>query len=209
MRRLGLVLLLLPLALPGCGGEPPPPVLEQAMPPFHYDYLTKLRINVASIAIEDRSAPAGPGDVSNLSPEPPAAALRQMAEDRLAAGGSTGRAVFVIENAAIQRAPDGTLVGTLAVRLDISTGGGAPTAYAEARVSRTLANADTPLRTALYTMTRQMMDDMNVEFEYQVRRSLKDWLQDTTPVAAPAPVQAQPLDGPSAALPASPPTIPQ
>ena len=40
-------------------------------------------------------------------------------------------------------------------------------------------------------MTRAMMDDMNVEFEYQVRRSLKDWLATTT--AVPAPVESQPL----------------
>jgi hypothetical protein len=197
MRRSGFLLVLLPLALAGCGGEPPPPpLLEQATPPLRYDYLTKLHLNVTAIDIQDRSPPPGPDDVSNRSPVPPAEALRQMAIDRLAANGSTGHAVFVIENASIRRASGDTLVGALAVRLDIIVGNGPPTAYAEARVSRSVANDPGPLPATLYKLTRQMMFDMNVEFEYQVRHSLKDWLQDTTPAATPAPVQAQPLGQP-------------
>jgi hypothetical protein len=47
-----------------------------------------------------------------------------------------------------------------------------------------------------------MMDDINVEFEYQLRRSLSEYLQTTSPGAPPPPpVQSQDLDStpPSAA----------
>ena len=43
----------------------------------------------------------------------------------------------------------------------------------------------------LYDMTKSLMDRMNVEFEYQVRRSLGGWLLPGG--APPAPVQQQPL----------------
>jgi len=72
--------------------------------------------------------------------------------------------------------------------------------YAEARVTRaTAVSADAePLRQTLYTLTTQMMRDMNVEFEYQLRRTLHDWLEETTPAssAVPAPVEQQPLPAP-------------
>ncbi len=185
---------MLPLVVAACVAAPE--TSPEAMPPLRYDYLTKLRLNVGAIDIDDQAVPTAPGDVAALSPDPPAQALRQMAEDRLVAGGNTGRAVFVIENASILRGPGGELTGALAVRLDIMTGSGSPTAYAEARVSRVLTNDTTGLRPALYDITRQMMNDMNVEFEYQVRHSLKDWLQEASPVSAPAPVQQEQLSPP-------------
>jgi hypothetical protein len=42
-------------------------------------------------------------------------------------------------------------------------------------------------------MTKSMMNDMNIEFEYQIHRSLKSWL--TSAAAPEAPVQQAPLDG--------------
>ena len=52
------------------------------------------------------------------------------------------------------------------------------------------------LRTALYDITTQMMQDMNVEFEFQVRQSLRDWLQVATTAPPPPPVEQQPLGAP-------------
>jgi hypothetical protein len=50
------------------------------------------------------------------------------------------------------------------------------------------------LPSTLYDMTKDMMDTMNVEFEFQLRRSLGNWL---LPEGAPqAPVQQQPLTQP-------------
>ena len=48
----------------------------------------------------------------------------------------------------------------------------------------------------LYELTREMMDDMNVEFEFQVRRALKDWLQEADTVPEPAPVESEELTAP-------------
>jgi hypothetical protein len=199
VRRLALLLplLLTGFVLSGCGGDevPPPP---QSFPPLRYDYLLPLRFNVASVDIENHYARTDPSDVAALSPEPPVQALTQMAQDRVLPGGSSGRAVFVIENAAIlRRGP--TLSGNMTVRLDVLASDGQRAGYAEASVSRirTLGSGSEDLRSALYDMTKAMMDDMNVEFEYQVRHSLKDWLQVATPAAAvPAPVEQQNLPTP-------------
>ena len=182
--------------LAGCGGGPPPRHYE----PASYSYLTPLRIRVGSIETDDQWVPAaGVPDVSALSPLPPIDALRRMAQDRLIAVGSGGRAVFRIEDAGINRIGD-QLQGHLGVLLDIYTSGNTRTAYAEARVARaSIVTASGPegLRSALYDLTKQMMSDMNVEFEFQIRHSLHDWLQDApdSGPAVPAPVTAQPLDG--------------
>jgi hypothetical protein len=198
VRRPRLVLLLA-LALAACGGgEGAAP--RQSFPALSYSFLKPLHLNVASVTIEDTWAPQEPGDLAALSPEPPADALRQMAQDRLVASGNSGRAVFRIEDASIERRGD-QLVGHAAVLLDVYTSDGTRSAYAEARVARTATAPPVDgegLRPALYAITKQMMDDMNVEFEYQVRRTLHDWLQETSPPssAVPAPVQEQPLPAP-------------
>ena len=44
-----------------------------------------------------------------------------------------------------------------------------------------------------------MMADMNVEFEYQIRRNLKSWL--LASAAPDVPVEQTPLDQPGPALP--------
>ena len=195
-RRHALGLLLLPLA--SCVSEaPPPPVYT----PLDYAYLAPLRLNVARIEIDDSWTPPGAQDLSALSPVQPVDALRRMLHERLLAAGNAGRALATIEDGSIVQGYGG-LAGHFSVRLDIFTSGETPAAYAEASVARTLGvppgGSDT-MQSALYTLTRQMMDDMNVELEYQVRRSLHDWLQDTNPAPSvvPAPVQQQPLPPPS------------
>ncbi|MBC7800576.1 MAG: hypothetical protein H7Z10_08130 [Gemmatimonadaceae bacterium] len=179
----------MPLAAGACTA--PEPVRD--LPPLRYNYLTPLRLNVASVDV----GPAPPPSAAEAqSPTPAGAALRQMAQDRLAAGGTSGRAVFVIDQAQIVRFSN-RLDGLLSVHLDVLTTDGARAGFAEARVSRSLITRDTG-RAALYDLTRQMLDDMNVEFEFQVRRSLRDWLQDATTAPAPAPVEQQELRAPVA-----------
>ena len=105
---------LLPLFAAGCGGEPEAP--PRVFSPPDYAYLTKLRLNVGEVAIDDHTVPGG-DDLSAQAPTPPAVALRQMATDRLFAAGTSGRAVFVIDQASITRDPNGTLSGLLAIHL--------------------------------------------------------------------------------------------
>jgi hypothetical protein len=193
--------LLLPLFAAACGDEGPP--RSFAMP--SYSYLTPIRLNVASIEIDDRSPPSNDNSLTQLSPLRPADGLKQMANDRLVAAGTVGRAVFVIDTAMLQRVPGG-IEGTLAVHLDVFAGqGGDRAGYAEARVARRRTSNDTDedSRAVLYDFTTQMLNDMNVEFEFQVKRSLKDWLQATAGTAPPPPaVQEQTLAPPSLSGPA-------
>jgi uncharacterized protein (DUF2267 family) len=88
----------------------------------------------------------------------------------------------------------------MVVHLDVMTSDGAKTGYAEARVSRTSTfDNDGPnaTRAALNTLVNQMMTDINVEFEFQVRRTLRDYLEKTAPAApAPKPIQSEDLAPP-------------
>jgi hypothetical protein len=166
--------LLLPLSAAACGSQP-----EPAYDPLRYNYLPPIQLNVAAITIEQRFVPAGvEPDVSNQDPVPPIEALKAMANDRLQAFGTANKAVFAILDATI---------------LDNS---GTQLGFAEARVQSRHSGRITAIRPVLYDMTKAMMTDMNVEFEFQIRRALKDYL--TTPVAPGTPVEQAPLDKPPA-----------
>ncbi len=186
-------------SLTACGTTDDPPT-SFARP--NYDYLTKLRLAVSSVDVDDSWAPRpGTREVGNLAPTPPVEALRQMARDRLFAGGPPGRAVFVIDDASIVQNRD-QYEGKMVVHLDVTSADGTRSGYAEARVARTRAIAkDTPnaTRAALGDMVNQMMLDMNVEFEFQVRRSLRAYLLSDAPAAAlPKPIQSETLAPPGA-----------
>ena len=185
-RRLAL---LLPFALAACGSKPEP-VFE----PLRYNYLPPIQLNVAAIAVDQRFYPAGvPPDVSNQDPVPPIEALKTMANDRLQAFGTANKAVVSILDASLTREND-TVIGSMAVSLTILGDTGAQLGFAQARVQTSRTGRINDLRPILYDMTKSMMSDMNIEFEYQIRRYLKDWLTDG---AAPGtPVEQAPLDQP-------------
>ena len=181
------VSLLLPVLLAGCGGEES----RRTYLPLRYDYLTPLRLNVAAIQVEQRFVSSGAApDVTQYDPMPPVRALRTMAEDRLQALGSAGNAVFAIQNASLSRRRD-TVSGSLSVELDIYPTPNTRAAFAQASVSGTFTGDLDDLPARLYDLTKSMMDRMNVEFEYQVRRSLGTWL--LAAGAPQAPVDQQPL----------------
>ena len=182
--------LLLPFLLAACGGRS-----QRLYPPLHYGHLTPLRLNVAAIQIEQRYVPSRVApDVSQLDPMPPVQALRNMAADRVQAFGSSGQAVFVIQEASLIRQRD-TILGSFAIELDIYTSANTRAGFAEARVSRSYTGDLDDLPSTLYDMTKDMMDTMNVEFEFQVRRSLRAWL--IPEGAAQTPVQQQQLVTPT------------
>jgi hypothetical protein len=165
-----------------------------------YDYLTKLRLNVASVDIDDSMPPStDPRDMTRYAPIKPIDAMRQMAQDRLIAQGASGQAVFVIDQASIIQVRD-RYEGRLTAHLDVASADGTRSGYAEARIQRSNAiTKDGPnaTRAALNFLLTQMMSDMNVEFEFQVRRSLKAYLTTTTPTApAPATIQTEDLTAP-------------
>ncbi len=84
-----------------------------------------------------------------------------------------------------------TLSGKLAVELDIYNTPTTRVAFAQASVTGTVTGDLDDLPRRLYDMTKSLMDRMNVEFEYQVRRGLGSWLLPAG--AAQAPVEQQPL----------------
>lgn len=188
-------MLLTPLLLVACGDESAAP----SYPPPSYDFLTRLELKVARIEIDDSWAPRGAARrVEHLAPVTPREAMRRMAEDRLVAVGNAGRAVFVIEDASIIRGPR-NYEATLAVRLDMADDAGTRLGQASARIVQVRPvrdGSDRAVRDDLYAFVRDLMSEMNVEFEFQVRRALRDALQSTSPTApAPEPVETQTLDG--------------
>lgn len=187
--------LLAPAALAACAEEAP-----ASYAPPSYDYLTSLNLNVGRVDIDDSWVPRGAARrVDHLAPITPRETLRRMAEDRLVAGGSAGRAVFVIEDASIIRGPR-NYEASLAVRLDMADEAGNRLGEATARVVQVRpvrGESERAVRDELYAFVRDLMREMNVEFEYQVRRAMRESLQTTSGSApGPAPVEAQSLDTP-------------
>ena len=177
-------LLLAPLALAACADSEP----DRPYTVVRYTYLTPLPLNVGTVEV----APLPPGSpLDATNPLPPGPALQRLAEDRLSPAGSGGRARVTIDEARVVRSGR-NLEGTLALRLEILATDGTRAALAEARVVRRLTPGPN-LRNALYDITRQMLDDMNVELEFQLRRTLRDYLQQTGPAPAPAAVEKQDL----------------
>ncbi|MGH7118424.1 MAG: hypothetical protein ACREFP_05490 [Acetobacteraceae bacterium] len=187
---------LLAVAVAGCATSAP---VAENFPALRYNYLPLLKLNVASMEIENDWQPGdAPDHVESYAPETPLAALRQMAKDRLGAYGTSGKAVFVIQDASLVR-DNGMLTGSFAVRLEVLSADGTRAGFAQARVSKS-ANAPSgegeALRQALYSLTSELMNSMNVEFEYQLRRNLGAWLVQSS--ATPAAIEAAPLPEPGA-----------
>ncbi|WP_242011428.1 hypothetical protein [Acetobacter fallax] len=171
-----------------------------SFPPYQYSYLSKLQLNVASVQVLDHAIPGSvPGDESGQAPIPPDQALVQMAQDRLVAAGQSGAAIFTIDRASILHQPGGTLSGQMDAHLDINSPTGQQLGVAEAHVTREfkpdVSKGDADSRANLYAMTSQMMQDMNVELEFQIRHNLKDWLVDAGGMPAVGAIQTQSLDG--------------
>ncbi len=179
------VALLLALLLAACGSEQPAP---QSFPPLDFSYLPPLPLNVEGLEVQSQYVSPGPPDVSEYDPVSPVEALRLIATERLKPVGSAGRAVFVIDDAALVRNGD-TITGAFSVTLNIYTSAGVRAGFAQATVTRQMTNVGENLPAALYTLTSQLMQQMNVEFEYQVRRSLHDWLVSPGPTPPPVPQQ--------------------
>lgn len=192
--------LLLALSLAACGQETAASV---AFPRPNYDYLTKIELNVGRIEIDDSWVPRGAGRrVEHLAPTPPREAQRRMAADRLVAVGSSGRALVVIEDASIVRGPR-DYEASLAVRVDIADDADNLLGQAPARVELVRpvgGESERAMRDDLYVLVRDLMAEMNVEFEYHIRHALRDALRQVARNAPDAgPVDSLPLDRPTVA----------
>ena len=180
------------MLLAACGDDDvPAPVLRRDFPPPRYGYLPPINLNVQRVEMAEGFVPAsGDDEVSFTQPVDPAQTLFAMARDRLRPVATSGTATFSILTASIKRHRD-TLNGVLAVRLDVRDADGANSGFVEARVTAAHSGEIPDQRAAVYDMLKSMMDDMNVEFEFQVRKSLRDWL--VTNTAVPAPISSASL----------------
>ncbi|TCH97985.1 hypothetical protein EJV46_12285 [Roseococcus sp. SYP-B2431] len=196
-------LLILPAALGGCGGSPPPRVEG---PPISYAYLTQIRLDVSAIETEDRNPSPGPNDLGRTLQPTAAEAVLIMGRDRLAAFGTENRARFAVTRAQILRARDSGRVGVFAAdpgeqltcqltaRLEILGENDRRLGFAEAQAQRSQTAGSTPneRRIAAESLLRQTMFDLNTEFEFQIRRALRPYLVEGTG-APPPPVGREAL----------------
>jgi hypothetical protein len=198
------ILLLLPLLLTACGGEPEVPAPEGGgdFPPLRYGYLPPIRLKVERMETDrDFVLPTGDDEMIGLSPVDPAETLFAMARDRLLPVAQSGTATFKIVTASIIRHHD-TLSGVLAVRLDVEDAGNS--GYVVARVTAKHSGPIPNPRAAVYDLLKSMMFEMNVELEYQLRNKLKAWVVDTQAQPAPPPQPPAPPATPPPPPPAPP-----
>ncbi|TPW36284.1 hypothetical protein E3203_00315 [Oecophyllibacter saccharovorans] len=184
------------VVLTACSSTPP-----EIFPKADYSYLPPLNLNVANIAINDQ-APAQPGSLEAKAPPlPPDQNLALMARQRLHATGSSGQGTFTINQASLQQGPgDDVYSGIYSVTLTLDDPITHHHGQITARVThRTEAAPDTTQDHNLYVLNQALMDDMNVELEFQVRKNLASWLTDATGAPLSGTVQSQNLDSPTLA----------
>jgi hypothetical protein len=203
--------LLLPLLAAACASNdiaPPPPA------PPSYGYLTPLRLNVLEIEVVE-PAPGPAFRTDPPAPLSPGVLAVQMGRDRLVPVGTTGRARFLIDSATLVREPASggglfsqrteRLTCVVHVRVEIMGGDGRRVGFTEAEVRRSatvVVEGPNSRARAADQIVRQAMDDLNVEFEFQLRRNLRDWIMTGEPgVVPPVNVQQENLGAPTPVLP--------
>ncbi len=168
--------LFLPLLLASCGDDEPQAPRRVNFPPLRYGFLPPIPLNVRRVEMMDGFIPpTGDGEIIGTSPIDPVATLFAMARDRLKPVAAGGTARFSILTTSIIRHGD-TLNGNLAVRLDVRDAEDTNSGFAEARVSANHAGSIPDQSDAVYDMLKSMMEQMNVELEFQIRQQLRSWI---------------------------------
>ena len=192
------------LALPllaACAKEQAGPYIPQGPP--SYAHLMPLRLKVGTLEIQE----AGSGTaflVDQATPLQPTDVMLRMAQDRLSAAGGPGKARFLIQTASLTReggASGGvfspaseTFRCVMRCQVEITSAEDAILATTSAEATRAVTGPvrDAGERAALAERAVKLAgQDMNVEFEFQVRRHLRAWLQ---LVAAPGESLPQPVE---------------
>jgi hypothetical protein len=203
------VALLLPLLASACATSETAPPLPPAP---GYGYLTPLRLNVLDIEVVEPAL--GPTFRVDLpAPLSPVTQAVRMGRERLVPVGTTGRARFIVDSAMLTReaATAGGMFSQqsdrlnvmIHVRVEILDGAGNRVGFTEAEVRRSatvIVEGPNGQSRAADQIVRQAMDDLNVEFEFQLRRSLRDWIMTGDPGVVPPTVVQQENLGSTAPL---------
>jgi hypothetical protein len=199
--------LLLPFWLAACADydEGPPTPAPRNFAPLHYDYLPPINLAVQRIEVGSDFTPSrASGEIIDTSPVNAADTLYAMARDRLRPVAASGIATFQILTASIIRRGD-QLNGILEIRLDVRNGDDTNTGFVEARVSASHTGPIRDQQSAVYDMLKSMMDNMNVEMEYQLRKKLRTWIVDRPAAPQAAPPAVSPTEPEAAPPPPEPP----
>lgn len=191
----------LPL-LAACANEQPAGPFVPPGPPS-YAHLTPLRLKVGTLEIQE----AGSGTaflVEQPAPIAPADVMTRMAQERLSAAGGPGSARFLIQTARLTReraAAGGMFAPTsetfrcsMRCQVEIVSAENVTLAGAAAEVRREVTGPvrDDAERAALAERVVKLAgQDLNVEFEFQLRNHLRAWLQ---LVAEPSETLPQPVE---------------
>jgi hypothetical protein len=172
--------------LAGCGGSTPPPTFA----PLDYSYLPPITLRVATVNVVNNYVPT-PGAATMLAQDPvqPGSVLTQVLSRRLIANGTPGTATATIDTASIDQNGD-NLTGTLTVELNVVSADGLHTGYTTATVTQSDSAPDSnssqsDVSAALYQLTKELMDAMNVQLQYQVVHNLGSWVVGAGMPAAP------------------------
>ena len=188
-----LCLLIAAFALAACDTVPPRPTY----PEIHFTGQPPFRLAVGAIDVrDDYKAPFQSPNVEHLFPVPPARAAETWAHDRLQAGGGTGRARFIIQNAAVIETPLKKKEGltatftkeaserydaTLQARLEIDDDHGVPrrSVTVTAVRSQTVLEGITPNERdqTWYDMTKALMADFDKQMSAEISSNFGGFFQ--------------------------------
>lgn len=187
------------IGLTACSHDEP-----KTFAPLTYDYLTPIFFNVGQIDVQNVTENQKyPRDVTNLSPILPAVALQNMANTRFQARGSSGKAVFVINRASLQEQGHNGIYGQMDATLDIYNNNNKKVASVQSSVNHTYdidsSKGAASSKANLYEATQKLMQDMNVELEFQIRKHLSNWIVDATGTPISGGVQTEDLGKPGEA----------
>jgi hypothetical protein len=191
------------LALAACSSSPPP---SQNFAPLDYSYLRPITFKVANLTVVNDYTPGSDEAQLNANnPAPPGPTLLAMLNKRMQPSGEPGTATITVQVASITEA-GGSLNGQMTVDINLTSGDGRSTGFAEASVSATapVPDSDSDMPGALYQMTKNLMDRINVQLPYSITHNIPSWVAWTQAVGgappaaglAPGGIQAAPLGAP-------------
>lgn len=166
--------LFLPLFAAACGeDEPVRGPSRREFPLLRYDYLPPIPLNVQRIEMAEGFVRlAGEEELTDSTA---AETIFSMARDRLKPMTANGTGMFRILTASVSRRRD-ILTGVLAVRLELRNDDDSNSGFAEANVTATKTGSTSNRRAAAYDMLKTLMDELNVELEFQIRSKLRGWI---------------------------------